>query len=201
MTFSASHVPSIPSRQMTLTLARDGVLASRQGGPCEASPATQIFGFSQPPALVEPPSPPPLPSLPRSAQARLSSTTTLSVACRILKKHKQRTVPLPPSTRAPPPYQLPSPPHHRLIFAPSLPTKPPKHTLFFQPHHQRRGIITLASSTRPQRHPSRPEILTALPATMSGANSWLARQRKSDLVELAQTVGLKEYVHFHPQRM
>lgn len=73
----------------------------------------------------------PLPSLPRSAQARLSSTTTLSVACRILKKHKQRTVPLPPSTRAPPPYQLPSPPHHRLIFAPSLPTKPPKHTLFF----------------------------------------------------------------------
>ena len=29
---------------------------------------------------------------------------------------------------------------------------------------------------------------------MSGANSWLARQRKSDLVELAQTVGLKEYV-------
>lgn len=118
-----------------------------------------------------------------------------------LKKHKQRTVPLPPSTRAPPPYQLPSPPHHRLIFAPSLPTKPPKHTLFFQPHHQRRGIITLASSTRPQRHPSRPEILTALPATMSGANSWLARQRKSDLVELAQTVGLKEYVHFHPQRM
>ena len=31
---------------------------------------------------------------------------------------------------------------------------------------------------------------------MSGANSWLARQRKSDLVELAQTVGLKEYVQF-----
>ncbi|KAK0720775.1 hypothetical protein B0H67DRAFT_202561 [Lasiosphaeris hirsuta] len=29
---------------------------------------------------------------------------------------------------------------------------------------------------------------------MSGANSWLARQRKSDLIELAQTVGLKEYV-------
>jgi hypothetical protein len=29
---------------------------------------------------------------------------------------------------------------------------------------------------------------------MSGANSWLARQRKSDLVELAQTVGLKECV-------
>ncbi|KAK0626823.1 hypothetical protein B0T14DRAFT_119637 [Immersiella caudata] len=28
---------------------------------------------------------------------------------------------------------------------------------------------------------------------MSGANSWLARQRKSDLVELAQTVGLKDY--------
>lgn len=80
----------------------------RAGWPCEASPATRIFGFSQPPALVESP-PPPSPSLPRSAQARLSSTTTLSVACRILKKHKQRTVPLPPSTRAPPPYQLPSP--------------------------------------------------------------------------------------------
>ena len=31
---------------------------------------------------------------------------------------------------------------------------------------------------------------------MSGANSWLSRQRKSDLVELAQTVGLKEYVSF-----
>ncbi|KAK1828400.1 hypothetical protein QBC39DRAFT_265299 [Podospora conica] len=28
---------------------------------------------------------------------------------------------------------------------------------------------------------------------MSGANSWLARQRKSDLVELAQTVGLKDF--------
>jgi hypothetical protein len=28
---------------------------------------------------------------------------------------------------------------------------------------------------------------------MSG-NSWLARQRKSDLVEMAQAVGLKEYV-------
>lgn len=29
---------------------------------------------------------------------------------------------------------------------------------------------------------------------MSGANPWLVRQRKSDLVELAQIVGLKEYV-------
>lgn len=29
---------------------------------------------------------------------------------------------------------------------------------------------------------------------MSGANSWLQRQRKSDLVEIAQNVGLKEYV-------
>jgi hypothetical protein len=29
---------------------------------------------------------------------------------------------------------------------------------------------------------------------MSSGNSWLARQRKSDLVELAQAVGLKEYV-------
>ncbi|GAB1315067.1 Rho termination factor N-terminal domain-containing protein [Madurella fahalii] len=28
---------------------------------------------------------------------------------------------------------------------------------------------------------------------MSGGNSWLARQRKSDLVELAQTIGLKDY--------
>jgi hypothetical protein len=26
------------------------------------------------------------------------------------------------------------------------------------------------------------------------SNSWLARQRKSELVELAQTIGLKEYV-------
>jgi len=37
---------------------------------------------------------------------------------------------------------------------------------------------------------------------MSGANSWLARQRKSDLVELAQTVGLTEYAipdsHYTP---
>jgi hypothetical protein len=29
---------------------------------------------------------------------------------------------------------------------------------------------------------------------MSTANSWLQRQRKSDLVEIAQNVGLKEYV-------
>lgn len=95
------------------------------GWPCEASPATRIFGFSQPPALVESP---PSPSLPRSAQARLSSTTTLSVACRILKKHKQRTVPL-PSTRAPPPESR-VPPIIVSFFALSLPAKPPKHTLF-----------------------------------------------------------------------
>lgn len=30
---------------------------------------------------------------------------------------------------------------------------------------------------------------------MSGANSWLQRQRKSELVEIAQSIGLKEYVH------
>jgi len=30
---------------------------------------------------------------------------------------------------------------------------------------------------------------------MSG-NGWLARQRKSDLVDIAQTLGLKEYVFF-----
>jgi hypothetical protein len=29
---------------------------------------------------------------------------------------------------------------------------------------------------------------------MSTGNSWLARQRKSELVELAQAVGIKEYV-------
>ena len=28
---------------------------------------------------------------------------------------------------------------------------------------------------------------------MSGANSWLARQRKSDLVDLAQSLGFTEY--------
>lgn len=33
---------------------------------------------------------------------------------------------------------------------------------------------------------------------MSTGNSWLARQRKSDLVELAHAVGIKEYVgHAH----
>jgi hypothetical protein len=34
---------------------------------------------------------------------------------------------------------------------------------------------------------------------MSSGNPWLQRQRKSDLIELAERVGLKEYVHsvFH----
>lgn len=92
--------------------------------------------------------PSPLPSLPRSAQARLSSTTTLSVACRILKKHKQRTVPLPPP-HAPPPYQCPESPHHRLIFAPSLPAKPPKPHAFF--NHITTGATSLRSP-RPRDH-------------------------------------------------
>lgn len=138
---------------------------------------------------------PPCPSspwLPRSAQARLSSTTTLSSPVAFKKKHKQRTVPLPPPHARRPPTSS----HHRLFFAPSFAGQTAKTTRFSQPHHPGRDIIALASSTRPQRHPSRPEILTAPPATMSGANSWLARQRKSDLVELAQTVGLKEYVQF-----
>lgn len=30
------------------------------------------------------------------------------------------------------------------------------------------------------------------------SNSWLARQRKSELVELAQSLGLKEYVTRSP---
>jgi hypothetical protein len=29
---------------------------------------------------------------------------------------------------------------------------------------------------------------------MASGNSWLARQRKSDLLDLAEAVGLKEYV-------
>lgn len=47
-------------------------------------------------------------------------------------------------------------------------------------------------------HPRDPDDINHVPpsrcTTMSGGNSWLARQRKSDLVELAQTIGLKEYV-------
>lgn len=146
MTISASHVPSIPSRQMTLTLARDGVLALRQGGPCEAFPATRIFGFSQPPALDESPLPP-LPSLkaPRLACRRPQHCRS-PVA--FLKKHKQRTVPLPPP-HAPPPYQCPVSPHHRLIFAPSLPAKPPKPHAFF--NHITTGATSLRSP-RPRDH-------------------------------------------------
>lgn len=32
---------------------------------------------------------------------------------------------------------------------------------------------------------------------MSGTNSWLQRQRKSDLVDIAENVGLKKYVTLH----
>jgi hypothetical protein len=32
---------------------------------------------------------------------------------------------------------------------------------------------------------------------MSGGNPWLQRQRKSDLIELAERVGLDEYVHIN----
>lgn len=185
---------------MTLTLARDGVLASRQGGPCEASPATQIFGFSQPPALVEPPLPPAESPAKRPGSLVVDHNTVGRLSH--FKKNINNA-----QFRSPPPHARRPPTSSRvppIIVSFLLPACRPNRQntrFFFQPHHQRRGIITLASSTRPQRHPSRPEILTALPATMSGANSWLARQRKSDLVELAQTVGLKEYVHFHPQRM
>lgn len=33
---------------------------------------------------------------------------------------------------------------------------------------------------------------------MSGGNPWLQRQRKTDLIDLAERVGLDEYVHILP---
>jgi hypothetical protein len=92
---------------MTLTLVCDGVLALRQGRPCEASPATRIFGFSQPPAPVETPSRPPArgprsPWLPRSAQARLVVDHNTVAACRIKKNINNAQFRSPLHTRAAP---------------------------------------------------------------------------------------------------
>lgn len=72
----------------------------------------------------------------------------------------------------------------------TLPSSSRTNPLYFSKNH----CILVAVATRPHSYLKPHTFLPSKLFTMSGANSWLQRQRKGDLVELAQQSGLTKYV-------